>query len=143
MEEIKKILYEPRNNIFKQEENNYKPVRIGKAFSSNYIKYKSNGDKGKTLSIKNYLDEIKPYLSGIINDHKTQGEWKIHLTMAINVFSSKDSEEARTMYSPRDNIKVIVGIETDKIIEDLFYSFFQRYQKGLEESMRGSDNHER
>ena len=29
---------------------------------------------------------IRPYLSDIINDHKTQGEWKIQLTMAINLF---------------------------------------------------------
>ena len=75
--EIKKILYDPRNNLFKQQEDNYKPVRIGNAFSSNYIDYKSNADKDKTLSIKDYLDEIKPYLSDIINDQKTHGEWKI------------------------------------------------------------------
>ena len=29
--------------------------------------------------------------------------------------------------------------ETDEIIEDLFESFFQRYQEGLEESMRRSE----
>ena len=29
----------------------YKPIRTGNAFSSNYIKYESNGDKDKTLSI--------------------------------------------------------------------------------------------
>ena len=34
---------------------------------------------------------IRPYLIDIINDHKTQGEWKIHLTMAIFFFYSKDS----------------------------------------------------
>ena len=28
------------------------PVNIGDAFSSNYIEYKSNGDKDKTLSMK-------------------------------------------------------------------------------------------
>ena len=39
------------------------------------MEYKSNGDKDKTLSIKDYLDEIRPYLSDIINDCKTQGEW--------------------------------------------------------------------
>ena len=89
IEEIKKNLYDPKNNIFKPKEDNYKPVRIGNAFSSNYIEYKSNRDKDKTLSIKDYLDEIKPYLSDIINDHKTQGEWKIHLTMAINFFILK------------------------------------------------------
>ena len=78
-------------------------------------------------------------MSDIINDHKTQGEWKIHLTMAINFFSSKESEQTRIMYSTSDNIEVMMGIETDKIIEDLFDSFLQRYQKGLEESMRGSE----
>ena len=74
----------------------------------------------------------------MINDHKTQGEWKYKLTMAINFFSSKDSEETRIMYSPSVNIEIMLGNETDKIIEDLFDSFLQRYQKGLEESMKGS-----
>ena len=59
--------------------------------------------------------------------------------MTINFFSSKDSEETRIMYSPSDNIEVMLGNETDKIIEDLFDSFLQRYQKGFEESMQGSE----
>ena len=137
IEKIKNI-FDLENNLFKSEESNYKPVKIGNAFRSNYIEYKSNGDKDKTLSIKDYLDEIKPYLNDIINDHKTQGEWKIKLTMKINFYSSKDSAETRTMYSPSDNMEVVMDIETDKIIEDFFDSFLQRYQKGLEESMRGS-----
>ena len=78
-------------------------------------------------------------MSDIINDRKTQGEWKIHSTMAINFFTSNDSEEARTMYSKRDNIETMMDNETDKIIEDLFDSFLQRYQKNLEESMKGSE----
>ena len=41
----------------------YKPVKIGNAFSSNYIEYKSNGGKDKALSIKDYFDKITPYLS--------------------------------------------------------------------------------
>ena len=114
-------------------------MRIGNAFSSNYIEYKSNGDKDKTLLIKDYLDEIKPCLSDMINDHKTQGKWKIKLTMTINFFSSKDSKEIRRMYSPSDNIEVIISFETDKFIEDLFDSFLQKYQKVLEESRRGSE----
>ena len=39
---------------------------------------KSRGDKDKTLSIKEYLNMIKPYLRNIINDHKNQGEWKVY-----------------------------------------------------------------
>ena len=61
---------------------------------------------------------IRPYLSDIINDHKTQevwkihlgnkvidykttlGDWKIQLTMKINFVSSKDdSDEIRNMYT--------------------------------------------
>ena len=71
IEEILKIPYDSKNNYFKPKEDNYKPLRIGNVFSSNYIEYKSNGDKDKTLTIKDYLDKIKPCLSDIINDHKT------------------------------------------------------------------------
>ena len=86
---IGKSFYKPaRNNLFEPEKDYYKSVKIGNAFSSNYIEYENNGDKDKTLSIKHYLDGIKPYFSDIINDQKTQGEWKIHLTMTINFFCS-------------------------------------------------------
>ena len=93
---------------------------------------------------------IRPYLSDIINTHKTQGkwrihsgnkiielknqsEWKIHLTMATKFISSKDSDETRTMHTKSNNV------ETDEGIEELFKSFLQKYQEGLEESMRGSE----
>ena len=33
---------------------------------------------------------ISPYLSDMIKDHKTEGEWKIQLIMSINFMSSKD-----------------------------------------------------
>ena len=59
----------------------------------------------------------------MMNDHKTQGEWKIKLTMVINFFSSKNSEEFCTMYSTRDNIEIMMGSETDKLIEERFESF--------------------
>ena len=74
IEEVKKILYDPRNNLFKLKEYNYKPIKIGNDFSNNYIEYESKGDNDKILSIKDYLHEIKPYLSDMINGHETQGE---------------------------------------------------------------------
>ena len=76
----------------------------------------------------------------MINDQKTQGEWKIKLTMAIKFFSSKNSEKLVSCIVPvirYDNI--VIDIEKDKIIEDPFDSFLQRYEKGLEEPMRGSE----
>ena len=52
------------------------------------FEYESNGDKDKPLSIEEDLSMIRPYLSYMINDRKTQGEWKSKLTMVINYFSS-------------------------------------------------------
>ena len=60
--------------------------------------------------------------------HKIQGKWKIKRTMAINFFSSKYSEEIRTMYSPSDNIEFMMASEADEIIEELLESILQRYQ---------------
>ena len=77
-------------------------------------------------------------MSDIKNDHKTQGEWKIHLTVVINFSSSKVSEEFRIMHSKSDNIEILIDNETHEITEDLFDSLLQRYQKGLEESMKVS-----
>ena len=57
-----------------------KKKKFNNAFNNNYIEYQSNGNKNKTLSIKEYLHMIKQYLSDIINDHKSNDEWKIELT---------------------------------------------------------------
>ena len=99
---------------------------------------------------------IKPYLSDTINNHKTHCEWKMHsgsttrkhksqsewriqLTTAINLISSKDSDETRTTHAKSDNVEIMMGSETNEIIEELFKSFLQKYQGGLEESMRESE----
>ena len=72
----------------------------------------------------------------MINDVKIQGEWKIELTMEINFISSKDSNETRTMHTKSINIEIMIGNETDEIIKELFDSLLQRYQEGLEKSMK-------
>ena len=137
-------------------ENYYKPIIARGVFNSSYIQYESKGDKGKNLSTKEYLNMIRPYLSDIINDHKThslvryhsgnktsveetRSEWKIQLTMAINFVSSKDFDETRTMHTKSNNVEIMMGSETDEIIKDLFESFLQKYQEVLEESMRESE----
>ena len=45
--------------------------------SNNYVKYKSNGDINKTLSVEEYLNKITTYLKGIINNFKKSDTWKI------------------------------------------------------------------
>ena len=60
---------------------------------------------------------IRPYLSDLINYYKSEEEWKIKLTLAINFMSSKDSEETRTMHTKSHNIEIMMGNETDEIIK--------------------------
>ena len=95
--------------------------------------------KNKNLSPKEYIDIIRPYLSDMINDHKTQSEWKIQLTMQTNFVSSKDSEETCTMHTKSSNIEIVISNETDEIIEKYFDSLLQKYQDGLEDLIRGVD----
>ena len=93
---------------------------------------------------------IRQYLGDIVDDHKTQGEWKGHsgnevidyktqwkwkiqLTMIINFVFSKDSDEIRTMHTKSNNIETMMGNKTDGIIAELFEYLLQKYQEGLEE----------
>ena len=79
---------------------------------NNYIEYKSKGDRCKTLSPKEYLKMIRPYLRDLINEHKPidesnddddddddtdRAEWKIQLSMQNNCISTKSFEETCTI----------------------------------------------
>ena len=75
---------------------------------------------------------VRPYLVDMINDHKNQSEWKIQLTTAINFISSKpNSDETLIMHTKSNNIEIMITSDTDEVIEDLFISLLQRYQKKI------------
>ena len=42
--------------------------------------------------------------------------------MGVNFISSKDSDETRTMHTKNNNLEIMMGSETDKIIKDFFKS---------------------
>ena len=44
---IKDRIIRDTSNLFEQEEDHYKPVRVGNSWSNNYIEYESNGDSSK------------------------------------------------------------------------------------------------
>ena len=58
-------------------------------------------------------------------DYKTQGEWKIQLSMTINFISSKDSDEIRTMHTKSNNMQIMMGNETHEVVEKLFKSLLK------------------
>ena len=76
------------------------------------LEYESNGEGSKTLSIKEYLDEIKQYLKDIINNLE---KFKVH--------------------SKSDNIKTMKYEKADKAVEQTFESLLFRYHFGLETSI--------
>ena len=90
--------------------------------------------------IKEYLGLMEPYLANMINDYKSKGEWKFQLTAEINFTSLKpDSDETRIMHTRSDNVEIMIVSDKNEVIKELFKSFLQRYQEGLQEKMRGSD----
>ena len=85
--------------------------------------------------LRDMINNDKPTLEGSLDNH-LHGEWKIQLTMQINFVSSLDSGEICTMESKSKNLQILMGSETDDIINEFFESFLQKYQEGLEEKMR-------
>ena len=97
---------------------------------------------------------IKPYLSNVVNDYKTQGKWKVHLdstiinyksqgewkiqlTVAIIFMSSNDSDETRTMHPKAITQKLWQVMKQMKLLENFLILFLQRYDEGLVESIEG------
>ena len=95
-----------KNQALFKEEDYYKPERVSNFWNNNYIEYESNSDTSKNLSLDKYLDKSKPYSRDIIIDLPESNAWKIQLTIAINLISSKDAEEECVIHSKSNNVKL-------------------------------------
>ena len=62
-----------------------------------------------------------------MNDLRKSDTWKIQLTTAINLISSKDNDEEHKMPSKSNDINIIINDKADEVIEELFESFPSRY----------------
>ena len=104
----------------------YKQVRVGKFWSKKYIKYESNGDRNRTLSVETYLNKLRTYLNSL----KKSDTWKTQLTTAIKFISAKDDDddEECVMHSKSDNIEIMINNKT----------LLSRNQSRLETSMKSS-----
>ena len=127
-------------NLFKIliDKDYYKPKLNKSGYNKNYAQYESKGDK--ILSLKEYLNLIEKYLRELIEEYKLKGEWKVQLTIEVNVISLKPgSDETRIMYTRSDNIEIMFGDDNDDIIEQLFESLLKKYEENLQNKMRGSE----
>ena len=73
----------------KEEENYYGPVGVSNFWSNNCIEYKSKCDTDRILSVEEYMNKIRPYLKGIIDNLENSGTRKILLTITVNCFLLK------------------------------------------------------
>ena len=117
---------------------------------NNYIEYTGRGDRYENLSPKKYLNMIGPYLWDLINDHKPteeldkngnnnannshtiRGEWKIQLMVQNNSISTKNFENTSTIYSACKPVNVFMVNDTKYVIDRLFDTLLQRFQKAIE-----------
>ena len=73
--------------------------------SNNYIQYEVTVIEikhYKTPAVEEYLNKIRPYLKGIINNLKKSDTWKIHLAISNNFISSINNDEKSLMHSKSD-----------------------------------------
>ena len=63
------------------------PWKANGVFNNKCIEYKSKGREN--TSIKQYLENIRPYLGDITDDRKASGECKIHLKTKLTSWHQK------------------------------------------------------
>ena len=131
-------------NLFKIliDKDYYKPKLNKSGYNKNYAQYESKGDK--ILSLKEYLNLTEKYLRELIEEYKQKGEWKVQLTIKVNIINiiislKPGSDDTRTMYTRSDNIEIMFGDDNDDIIEQLFESLLQKCEENLQNKMRGSE----
>ena len=106
-ETIKDKITRNIETLFEQEDDYYKPIKVGNFWNYNYIGYESNNHRNKNLLVREHIDEIKPFLKDIITDLQKSRTWKVQLTITINFISSKDNNEEQVMQSKSDDIEVM------------------------------------
>ena len=75
----------------------------------------------------------------MINDNWiARRAWKNQISMHVNIISSKDTGETRTIYVWSDKVRIMRGSDTNDIIRKNFRSFLHNYEKELK-IIKGSD----
>ena len=98
---VKYVILRDIRNVFEheEEENYYQPVCVTNVWCNNYVEYKSNGDRKKTVSVEKYIDKSRQYLKDALNNLKKYDTGKIQLTTGYNFIFSIDNDEEYVMHS--------------------------------------------
>ena len=106
-----------------------KPILTKESFDSNYQMYTRRGDKERNMSIKEYLEKIKPYLIALIDEKKTTSH-KIQLDIAINLVHLSKSDRI-TFYVKSKNIVCLPSDDSEDILNQLIESLLEYFEDKL------------
>ena len=81
------------------------------------------------MSLDKYLNKIKIYLRNIIINLQNFDTWKIQLTIAIKLISSKSTEEELVVHSNSDKIIFASYNDANEGLNELFSYFVQNIKK--------------
>ena len=124
MKQLNSIIRDIKTLFLQEEEYYCKAVIISNVMNNDYIEYESNSDRNKNVSVKEYLNVIKPYLKDMIIDLQISDMWKIQLTIAINFISSKDVDEQCVIHSKSENIEVMPYDDAYEVLIKFLSHFF-------------------
>ena len=124
MKQLNSIIRDIKTLFLQEEEYYCKAVIISNVMNNDYIEYESNSDRNKNVSVKEYLNVIKPYLKDMIIDLQISDTWKIQLTIAINFISSKNVDEQCVIHSKSENIEVMPYDDAYEVLIKFLSHFF-------------------
>lgn len=86
---------------------NYNQKKIKSTFKINITKCKSQDTQN--LTIEQYLQKLRSYLHGMINNFNVSNEKKVQITSKLEFMSSKDANEKCEIYITSSNLENMVG----------------------------------
>ena len=117
----------------------YKPTLTKSSFIGNYEYYEIRGDRHKNLSLNQYLTTIIPELAELINKKNNNNEQKIQLSMGVSFMCTTDKDKNRTFYVKSDKVIIRSRDNPNDIINKLYETFQNNYQKEENILRSGSD----
>ena len=122
--------------IFGDIDNYYAPVFSSSLFNNGGRRYHFRGDPMRNMSVKEYLSKIEPYLRQLIDVNKVY-EQKTQLDIGFHMIHIDDKRRI-THFSRSDNVVCIPSSDTNKILNELLTSLYEKYQKDLQLSRTSS-----
>ena len=99
------------------------PVIVGNVWNNHYNHY--IGDRNKSLSVKEYLNGIKPYLRDIIINLQKSDILIIELTTAINIMPSKDVKKKHIAHSKSNNEEFLHYGAANEVVDEISTHFLK------------------